>query len=272
MDLKCSHWVECDEDGVLAVHRAQPGKEIGGVILASMYTLMLAVNFFSVPFIVQHPMSAKQMALCWAAALGTLVAGPALAARVWVRAIRGAWIIDSQGTEFRPRRGQPCRLAWKEVRWVRWGQGGFVLRGDGRRIALDRGFLDEEQWKPVRERVESLLSGRFDLMIRRPPEQPFQYGRVLAVSVPLGLATVLLMVMLASFSSQWASIALLAYLVLTVATMRLCLISFHREHERLNPIWRPAKPKPGDWEDWPPDRPWTDTDRPTFQNMLEPRQ
>jgi hypothetical protein len=125
------------------------------------------------------------------------------------------------------------------------------LLGEGRRIALESGFLGKDQWKPVHERVESLLSGRFDLIVRRAREQPFRLWRVLAVSMPLGLATGLLMVKLASFSVKWAAIAVLAYLVLTVATMLFCVSALRRESERLNPTWRAPKSHRDDWEDWP---------------------
>jgi hypothetical protein len=250
MDLRHHHWVEYRDDGALAVHKAWPGREFCYVILASMYSLIIAVNLFVGPFIARFPMSGKQAALCWAAGLATLAIGHALAAWIWARAPRGAWVIDGQGIEFRPRQGPPCRLAWKEVRWVRWGRLHFVLLGDGRRIALESGFL-KDQWRPVHERVESLLSGRFDLMVRRAPEQPFRLWRVLAVSTPLGLATGLLLVKLSSFSVKWTAIAVLAYLVLTVATMLFCMIGLYRERARLNPTWRAPKSQRDDWEDWP---------------------
>jgi hypothetical protein len=124
------------------------------------------------------------------------------------------------------------------------------LLGSDQHIVLERGFLADHDWKRVRERVESLLSGRFDLTVKPPPKQEFHVLRVLGVAVPLGLVTVLLTLSLLPFSWKSAAVFLTALYVLMNGILILCAFLKYQESERRNPSWRAAKSKLGDWEDW----------------------
>jgi hypothetical protein len=251
MPRKHSHWIEGREDGGLAVHKVELGPpEIALVIVLLSYSIVLAGMLFSGPFIAKVPMSWSMFALCWLAGLGTLAAGLRLAAFLYSRATRGTWLIGTDAIVLRPLRGPERRINWTDVRWVRWGQLQFVLRGDVCHIGLGRGFLADSDWKEVRERVESLLAGRFDLTIRPLPNQEFRWSRVLRVAVPLGLFTVLLLRTLPSLSARLAAVVLLVYMAVMMGTTILCFRLSKREYERLNPTWRAAKSKVGDWDDW----------------------
>jgi hypothetical protein len=248
--MNSSQWIECRDDEVLAVHKAQPGREWGGIVLTCFYSLLLAGMMICSPFMNRIPMSRSRVALAVGAGLGILVAGQALAVFLYARAARGVWVIDSQQIEFRPRRGQVCRLSWKDVRWVRWGRLQFALRGDGKCIGLERGLLDVDDWKGIRERVESLLSGRFDLTFKPPPRQEIRWLPVLGASAPAALATALLLLTLPRFSERLTAVVLLVYLVVLLGMIAIYFMIAHREHQRLNPTWRPAKSKAGPWDDW----------------------
>ena len=245
------HRVECREGEVLAVHELQVGPEaVAGVFFASFYSLILGGMMICSPFIAAVPLSGSQIARALVAGLGLLIIGQALAITIYRRATRGIWVIDNQGIEIQRQRGPIRRIEWKEMKWVRWGLGRFVLLGDGKRIALDRRFLADGDWKRVRGRVERMLSGHFDLTLRPPPIQEFSVLRVMALFAPLGLLTALSMLWLPSMSLRVTAIVLFAYMVVMVGTMLVCFVLMYRESERRNPTWRAAKFRAGDWEDW----------------------
>jgi hypothetical protein len=248
--MKPSQWIERRDDEVLAVHKAQPGREWGGIILTSAYSLLLAGMMICSPFMNRVPMSRTQVALAVGAGLGILVAGQALAAFLYAKAARGVWVIDSRQIEFRPRRGQGCRLSWMDVGWVRWGRLHFALRGDGKSIGLERGLLDDGDWKAIRDRVETVLSGRFDLAIKPAPPQEIRWLPVLGVAAPAALLTGLLLLTLPRVSERLTAVFVLVHLILLLAMVVSCFIKSHRDYQRLNPTWRPAKSKAGAWEDW----------------------
>jgi hypothetical protein len=248
--MKPSQWIECRDDEVLAVHKTQIGREWAAILLTSFNSLALAGMMFCSPFINRVPMSRTQVAFAVGAGVGTLVGGLALAVFLYVRVARGMWVIDSRQIEFRPRRGQGCRLSWKDVGWVRWGRLHFALRGDGKCIGLERGLLGDGDWTEIRERVESLLSGRFDLAFKPPPRQEIRWLPVMGVSAPAVLLTALLLLTLPRFSERLTAVFVLGHLLLLLAMAVICFIKTHREYQRVNPTWRPAKSKAGAWDDW----------------------
>ena len=247
---KRSHWVECREDEVLTVHWTQCGPNaVGGIALASFYSLILAGTLMSAPFVAKVPLSREQIALDVGAGFAILAIGHALAFIIYLRAKRGVWTVDGQGIEFRPRRGPERRLEWKDVRWVKWRQGHFALLADGRRLSLERGLIAEAEWERVRGRVESILSGRFDLTVKPSPAQELNWLRVLALSVPSGLLSGLLLYTAAS-SPRLLPTAFGALCVIMMGSVLFCFALLYRESERHNPTWRAAKSKAGDWDDW----------------------
>ncbi len=180
---------------------------------------------------------------------GSVAIGLALILILYARAVRGVWIIDNLGIEFRPKRRPRCRIAWKNVESVRWRHSPLAFLGEGKRIALEQG-LDDNDRTHVRERVETMLAGQFDLTDKPNPSQDLNIARVLWLSVPSTLVTALLMLLLPSFQFALAAFTVLGVLAFFFATILWCGIGLYRESERHNPTWRLAKPGPGDRDDW----------------------
>lgn len=126
----------------------------------------------------------------------------------------------------------------------------MILAGDGKRITVERGFLADSDWALVRERIESMLSGRFDLTVWRHPQREFNVLRVMGLWVPSGVLTLVLIRSLLLYSPRLAAYAVAALGILMMGAVLLCLILLWRESERCNPTWRAAKPKTVDWADW----------------------
>ena len=218
-------WVEFREDDVLVIHRPQIGpNDLAMVVLVSIYSLLLAV----VALLARLPhINWTQIPV----ALVCLLVGQVLAIFLYRRARRGVWIIDDHGIEFRSRRGETTCILWKHMQWVMWGQSSVVLLGEGRRITLDRGVIVESDWKRVRERVERLLSGRFDLGLKVQPEQELNWLRVLSLAVPLVLLSSLLMFSLPLFQPRQQAALVLGFVGLLLGTMLWCGVGLYQESQ-----------------------------------------
>jgi hypothetical protein len=137
-----------------------------------------------------------------AALVGLLLVGVWPAVGVYsVRATpRGTWTLDADGVVFRPTRGAPRSVRWKDVERVRWTRRAYAALWDGRtNLRFPLSLIGEPARTTLHERLEAVLGSDFDLAFRRMPDlldevEPgwwnltLRVGRLLAVSLPLAAA------------------------------------------------------------------------------------
>lgn len=174
--------------------------------------------------------------------IGGLVAAALGVAVDAARAPRGHWRLDADGAEFRGADGSRRGLRWDEVERVQSLATLIRLAGRSGRLRVDRGGLDEEGWRVVRDRVDAALAGRFD---REPPPRD---GRlrplvVLALAAPLVAAAAAFaralphLTMAQVYAGVWVMAALLGMSTIAAAW------SVHRDHARRT--WRHPRPENG---------------------------
>jgi hypothetical protein len=183
---------------------------------------------------------------------------PVIAVFVMRAEVRGTWRLDGDGVGFRPTRGEPILIRWKDVEWVRWGERSVGLRSGRTTLALPLGSMDEPARSRARARLESSLKADFDLAIRSWPDpldgvepgwwnRTLRAGRIAAVSSVVSAALLVPQFWVATRYPErgaWQAPAVgLGWLALLIAVA----FRYRRKALALNPTWRPRLGKvPGD--------------------------
>jgi hypothetical protein len=249
--VRRAYSVECHEDGNLVVHKdADRPVEAARIVVILSFPVEFGVWMLLAALLPNSPLGSRQAGVGVPVGLSFLVLGPALAWALNRRVRRDVWQIDGRGVAFLPRTGPESRVDWKDVQWVKWGRRRVVLLGEGGRVALDQGDLSRDDWLMVRDRVETMLSGRFDLTTKRLPKSEASLVRILGLATPLGVLTLLLMHCLKAMPPKLMAAALIAYLFVMLGVPLFLLTVMDRGRERLNPTWRAAKSKGLGWDDW----------------------
>ncbi len=236
--------LEREEGDVLVIHKDRPStaEDRGNCLLVLLLTCAAAMIPFGAGWGWDPSPSAT---FRWNRAIigGEVLVLAVASIAVWVtyrRSVLGRWRIGGDRVEFLGRNGDRRSLARDEVDRV--GMYGPMVRLVGRQghISLDAGGIPEADRQQVRDRVEAILSPRFDLTGPQGVDPEFKLLRVLAAALPIALITLAMFWVMIQGDTPRSLIAFAVWAIAFAGFPIAMMIRIGRDSNRR--IWRTPRP------------------------------
>jgi hypothetical protein len=150
-------------------------------LIGSASAVFLALT----PYMPPPPVHLGLFILCNLLALGMAVS--VVTERVYE--LRGTWVVDESGIEFRARNGRSTAIRWTEVETVSFRRGCVVLQSGGLQILFPGPMLCGRQFAYARRRIEDHLKSASDAPDPRTDAARLAFHRSKSAVLPLAAST-----------------------------------------------------------------------------------